>query len=130
MKFTFFVAAMAYLSACSYAPAELQPYLVNADSIAINYYLPGTNNVENVVIVKDSNTIRNFIRLLSESKRGKLECGSTGDLHFFDMNSVVFSADFSTSDSCNYITYHLNEKVYTTELKKEAKELLLMKNER
>ena len=105
-------------------------YLASADSIAINFYLPGTNNVERVGIIRDTNQIRNFARLLSKSKKTNSNCMAEGDLHFFDNSQVVFSADFAT-DSCRYISYSFEEETYTTDLGKEATQLLqLEKNKK
>ena len=116
-----------FFTACnSSAPAALQQYLINSDSIAINFYLPGTQNVEKVEIIRDSVKIRNFIRLMQEAKVREAGCEPTGDLHFFDQNQVILSAGFAATDSCNSISYQLDGKAWITDLNSEAQQIIAL----
>jgi hypothetical protein len=118
-----------FFTACNKAGKQLKERIIDADSIAINYF-KGDGSMDTVVavkVVKDKNTINqlvNFVSAGSGSKTGG--CGLNGSLHFFKINRVVQDIDFSTAEGdCNQFTYLVKGKYYAAPVNDEAKKLLL-----
>lgn len=130
MKIYLFAIAMLLFASCNKAPAAITEQLKDSDSVAFNFYRAGTASVENIVIVKDSLQVRNIARLIKKGNLTNEICDPTGDLHFFDKNQVVFSAFFSTSDSCKGIAYNFQGQGYNAKVVTEFENLTQLLNQK
>lgn len=115
-------------TACHQPNDILKQRIVNADSMAINYFRgDGTmDTVVTVKIIKDPQQIEKMVALVSgHAVEKELNCGYDGSLHFFKMNQVVQDIDFRMNAAdCMYFTFKQNGKMQATGLTGEAKALL------
>ncbi len=131
MKYlSFFVAVILIVTSCNNAGKQLKERIVNADSIAINFF-KGDGTMDTVVavkIIKDRKMIDELTGLITEKGHDvAASCGYDGSIHVFKMNRVIQDIDFSLADKggCNQFTFSLADKKEATVVTAAAKELLL-----
>ena len=115
---------------CRHTNEELKARLVNADSVAINYFT-GNGSMDTVVAVKVIRDKANIERLVSLISIGTItanyKCGVDGSLHFFKFNKVVQDIDFRMNEeSCMQFSFLQRGELKASKLSREAKELLEM----
>jgi len=125
----FFIPIIVIITSCNKAGKQLKERIVNADSIAINFFKgDGTmDSVEVVKIIRDRKIIDQLTGLITaKSHTGVARCGFDGSIHVFKMNMVIQDVDFSIKEAggCNQFTFLLNGKYNATSVTDEAKELL------
>ncbi|MBC7888926.1 MAG: hypothetical protein H7Z13_13700 [Ferruginibacter sp.] len=130
MKYLLVILSIVFvLPACNKTNKELKKRIINADSVAINYF-KGDGTMDTVVaikIIRDKQKIEQLATFIAErSAEGDDSCGYDGSLHFFKMNRVVQDVDFrmNAADCMNF--YFLQDgKTQTAVLSPEAKELII-----
>jgi hypothetical protein len=113
---------------CRQTNEELKDRLVNADSVAINYFT-GSGSMDTVAAVKIVRDKANIERLASLISLGTIDpnykCGVDGSLHFFKFNKVVQDIDFRMNEeSCMQFSFLQQGEFKASTLSAEAKELL------
>ena len=124
---TFTLLSLFFIS-CNNAGKQLKERIVNADSVAINYF-KGDGTMDTVVavkIIRDKQTLDQLTNLLTESASTyKTNCGVDGSIHFFKKNRVIQDIDFGMNKAgCRQFTFLMNGKTLSTALSAEAKKLL------
>ena len=121
-------AVVLFITGCSNTAKQLKGKIINADSMAINYF-KGDGTMDTVVavkIIKDKQSIEqltNFITGSSVSEKNN--CGYDGSIHFFKNDAVVQDIFFNTStESCHRFHFFLNGKRCSTLLSDEAGKFL------
>ena len=116
------------LISCNKAGKQLKERIVNADSVAINYF-KGDGTMDTVVVVKiirDKQTLdqlTNLITAAGETYTSK--CGVDGSIHFFKKSRVVLDIYFSMNKTdCRQFSFLMDGKTVATALSAEAKKLL------
>ena len=116
-------------ASCNKAGKQLKERIIDADSIAINYF-KGDGSMDTVIAVKlvrDKNTVNQLVNFVSAGSNSTTnKCGFDGSLHFFKMNRVIQDIDFRmAADNCSQFTYMVKGKYYASPIDEEAKQLLL-----
>jgi hypothetical protein len=130
MKILFIlIAIILFFTACNKAGKQLKERIIDADSLAINYF-KGDGSMDTVIAVKlvrDRNTVNQLVNFVSAGSGSKTnKCGYDGSLHFFKMNRVIQDIDFRMAEGdCNQFTYLVKGKYYAAPITEEAKKLLL-----
>ena len=128
MKKFFFLSVAIAFAACNQSNEKIKERMVNADSVAINYF-KGDGTMDTVVkvkIIRDKKVINQLANLIAAKKgEANYKCGYDGTVHFFKMNSVIQDMDFNMNDAkCMYFSFMQEGKPTTTLLLPEAKQLL------
>ena len=118
----------AMLVSCKRPNTEIKERLINADSVAINFF-NGDGSMDTVVavrIIRDKKIIEQLSSLIGASPAElNIQCGYDGSLHFFKQNRVEQDIDFRMNDKdCMCFSFNQNGKTAATILSPEAKELL------
>lgn len=116
------------ISGCDQTTKQLKEKIINADSVAINYF-KGDGTMDTVVavkIIKDKKTIEQLTGLITGSSTAvKDNCGYDGSVHFFKNDAVVQDVFFSSNkEECSQFVFVLNGKKEATGLGTEAKKVL------
>ena len=117
-----------FFISCNKAAKQLKERIVNADSVAINYF-KGDGTMDTVVavkIIRDKQTLDQLTNLLTEAVATyKTNCGVDGSIHFFKKNRVIQDIDFGMNKAdCRQFSFLMNGKTVSTALSAEAKKLL------
>ncbi|MEP7110840.1 MAG: hypothetical protein ABI760_22790 [Ferruginibacter sp.] len=129
MKYFFYILVATCTSiGCNHANKEIKEYLINSDSVAINYY-KGDGTMDTVVavkIIRDRQKVDQLATFISERMvERNYKCGYDGSLHFFKMNKVIRDIDFGMNrDSCMYFYFLQYGKSQASALSEAAKELI------
>jgi hypothetical protein len=128
MKMILFTGFLFCFIACSRPNKILKENIINADSVAINFF-KGDGTMDTVIavkIIRDKKTITNLSTVISASTaKPDLKCGFDGSLHFFKNNIVVQDIDFRMNDAaCRYFTFKQSGELKATVLSEEANRLL------
>ncbi len=131
MKLFVAIFLMFVFTACNKTNTALKEQLVNADSVAINFFR-GDGSMDTVFavkIIRDKILINQLADLITEKKSDiKINCGMDGSLHFFKMNQVIQDVNFVIQDKgCSQFSFKLmmGNHWEATELSEDAKTLLL-----
>ncbi len=124
---TFTLLSLFFIS-CNNAGKQLKERIVNADSVAINYF-KGDGTMDTVVavkIIRDKQTLDQLTNLITASAATyKTNCGVDGSIHFFKKNRVIQDIDFGMNKAdCRQFSFLMNGKTLSTALSAEAKKLL------
>ena len=124
----FILSIVCALTACNHPNKEIKERIMNADSVAINYF-KGDGTMDTVVAIKiisDKQKIEQLVILIAAQRvEGNYKCGYDGSLHFFKMNKVIQDIDFRMNEEdCMYFSFMRNGKPQATALSKGAKELI------
>ncbi len=116
------------LISCKKSNTKIKERIINADSVAINFY-KGDGSMDTVVavrIIRDKKTIEQLSSLIGAlSTEFNIKCGYDGSLHFFKQSRVEQDIDFRMNDKdCMCFSFNQNGKTVATILSPEAKELL------
>ncbi len=124
---TFFILSLLFIS-CNNAGKQLKERIVDADSVAINYFKgDGTmDTVEVVKIIRDKQTLDQLTNLITTAGATyTTNCGVDGSIHYFKKNRVVQDIEFRMNKAdCTQFSFLLNGKTVATALSAEAKKLL------
>lgn len=115
-------------SSCNQSAKQLKEKIINADSVAINYF-KGNGTMDTVVavkIIKDKQSIEQLTNFITGSPASvKNNCGYDGSIHYFKNDVVVQDIFFSASiESCRFFQFILNGKRGSTLLSDEAGKFL------
>lgn len=118
-----------FITACNNTDKTLRDRVINADSVAINYF-KGDGKMDSVTavkIIRDKQRIEQLANYISEKSTEKnAVCGFDGSIHFFQFNQVVQDIDFRMNDnSCMYFFYFLSGKHKASKLSAEAKAFII-----
>jgi hypothetical protein len=126
--FLVMIPVVIFLSACNKTGKQLKKKIVNADSVAINYF-KGDGTMDTVVavrIVRDKKVIEQLTGFVTNgSNQQTKKCGFDGSLHFFKMNKVVQDIEFRMGDECSQFYFVLLGQHHAGGLDGDAKKLLL-----
>ena len=124
---TFTLLCLFFIS-CNKAGKQLKERIVNADSVAINYF-KGDGTMDTVIAVKIIRDIQkldqltNLITATGATYTSK--CGVDGSIHFFKKSRVVQDIYFSMNKTdCRQFSFLMDGKTVATALSAEAKKLL------
>jgi endo-beta-N-acetylglucosaminidase D len=115
-------------SACNQTAKQLKEKIINADSVAINYF-KGDGSMDTVVavkIIKDKQSIEQLTGFITGNPSSvKSNCGYDGSIHYFKNDAVIQDVFFNTSiENCHCFRFILNGKRYSTSLSGEAGKFL------
>ncbi len=118
----------AVLVSCEQSNTKIKEQIMNADSVAINFF-KGDGSMDTVVavrIIRDKKIIEQLSNLISASSTAyNIKCGYDGSLHFFEHNRVEEDIDFRMNDKyCMCFSFKQEGKIMATVLSSQAKELL------
>jgi hypothetical protein len=124
--FTLIIIAILFTS-CKNAVTQLTAKVVDADSMAINYF-KGDGSMDTVVavkIIRNKEQVNQLAKMAGGTITDNFKCGYDGSLHFFKMSKVIQDIDFRMNDvQCMHFSFMLEGKLYATALSPEAKQLL------
>ncbi len=123
-NFVVIACAVFFLSACNKNGKALKEKIVNADSVAINFF-KGDGTMDTVVtvkIVRDKPSVEKLTNLIcSASAALKNNCGYDGSIHYFKKNIVVQDIDFRmNSADCSQFYFLLDGQKVATKLTEDA----------
>lgn len=124
-NFLVIACAVFFLSACNKNGKALKEKIVNADSVAINFF-KGDGTMDTVVavkIVRDKSSVDKLTNLIcSASAALKSNCGYDGSIHYFKNNIVIQDIDFrmNSTDCCQF-SFLLDGQKAATELTGEGR---------
>lgn len=118
----------ALLASCKRNNTKIKERIINADSVAINYF-KGDGSMDTVIavrIIRDKKIIEQLSDLIGgESTQLNMKCGYDGSLHFFKQNRVEQDIDFRMNDkNCMCFSFKQEGRITATVLSPDAKELL------
>jgi hypothetical protein len=124
--FTLIIIAILFTS-CKNAVTQLTAKIIDADSMAINYF-KGDGSMDTVVavkIIRNKEQVNQLAKMAGGTITDNFKCGYDGSLHFFKMSKVIQDIDFRMNDvQCMHFSFMLEGKLYATALSPEAKQLL------
>lgn len=127
-RFYFFGLIIICLVACNHEDKALKEIIVNADSVAINYFTGDgkADSVTDVKIIRDKQVIEQLAEQITERKAEfKSHCGYDGSIHFFKNDRVVQDIKFRMqSTDCEQFSFNKDGKQAATVLSPEADRLL------
>jgi len=132
MKHLFTAILALNLFSCS-KPTGIKEAIVNADSVAINFFKgDGTAEVvTNMVMLKDKGRISQLANFAESGKAAQYQCGFDGSIHIFKRDAVLQDIDFSINNAaCMHFSFLLNNTIYRTKLSPEALQFIKSLNKK
>lgn len=119
---------MIVLASCHQEDKALKAVIVNADSVAINYFTGDgkVDSVTSVKIIRDKNIMQQLSDHITASQSEfKTGCGYDGTIHFFKNDKVVQDIKFRLNNTdCMQFSFIEDGQKAATLLSSEAKRFL------
>lgn len=113
-----------YLISCS-GNAEVSGKLSGSDSLVINFYAPGSEDIAKTVSTTEENAIRRLTEFVSAKESAIFKCGYDGNLLFYEFGKLVSDVSFKYSDeSCRHFLLDVNGELKSTKMNNEAADFL------
>jgi hypothetical protein len=114
-------------------PTGIKEAIVNADSVAINFFKgDGTAEVvTNMVMLKDKGQMSQLAGFVESGKAAQYQCGFDGSIHIFKRDVALQDIDFSMNNAqCMHFSFLLNNTIFRTKLSTEALQFIKSLNKK
>ena len=121
---------LVFLFACS-GNSEVSSKLSGTDSLVINFFEQGTNNVVQTVTTAEAPAIRRLTEFVSSKETEIFKCGYDGNLLFFEREKQISDVSFKFSDeACRHFLMDIKGKLVATTMNSAAADFLIDLKER
>ena len=115
----FMYAALVLLISCR--NSAIKQKLSGADSLVIQYYIPGTDSVSKTINTTQKTAINKLIGFTNGGQAEEYKCGYDGNLIFYKNGQTILPVVFKYLDkNCRHFLMEIDGKLTSTKLSSEA----------
>ena len=124
MRFLILFIITSSIVACS-GNSEVSTKLSGSDSIIINFYTPGTENIAKSVNTAEKKAINRISEFIAAKETELFKCGYDGNILFFEKGKQVSDVSFKYSDeACRHFLLDVKGELVATKMSNESSDFL------
>jgi hypothetical protein len=101
------------------------PELSGSDSLVVQFNIPGTDTISNILNATDRNAINELIGFIDSKNALARKCRYDGNLMFYKKGNLTGDVSFNyTADSCRQFIMELNGELIRSQMSNKAADFL------